>query len=79
MTRALKIIATIIFFLIWGQCQHGCQQGARSTGSGAGYAIVNIFGLLLLGAGIYGIWKYNSNKNSDDDSDNNDNHKLDKN
>jgi hypothetical protein len=74
MTRFLKILATIIFFLIWGQCQHGCQQGARSTGSGAGYALINIFGLVLLGAGIYGIWKYNSNKNED-----NDNHKLDKN
>ena len=74
MTRTLKIIATIIFFLIWGQCQHGYQQGARSTGSGAGYALVNIFGLVLLGAGIYGTWKYNSNKNED-----NDNNKLDKN
>ena len=74
MTKILKIIATIIFFLIWGQFQLGCQQGARSTGSGTGYALVNFFGLVLLGAGIYGIWKYKSNKNEDDD-----NHKLDKN
>jgi hypothetical protein len=73
MTKTLKIIATIIFCLIWGQLQHGCQQGARSTGSGAGYAMVNIFGLVLLVAGIYGIWKYNPNKSSD-----NDNQKLDK-
>ena len=73
MTKTLKIIATIVFFLIWGQLQRGCQQGARSTGSGAGYALVNIFGLVLLVAGIYGIWKYNSHKSSD-----NDNQKLDK-
>ena len=73
MTKFLKIVATIVFFLIWGQLQHGCQQGARSTGSGAGYALINIFGLVLLGAGIYGIWKYNPNKDNE-----NDNQKLDK-
>lgn len=73
MTNFLKIVATIIFILIWGQLQNGCQQGARSTGSGAGYVLMNIFGLVLLVAGIYGIWKYKPNE-----SDNNDNQKLDK-
>jgi len=59
MTNFLKILATFIFCLIWGQLQHGCQQGARLSGSGATYALMNIFGLVLLAAGIYGIWKYN--------------------
>lgn len=68
MRVAIKIVATIIFCLIWGQIQHGCQQGARSTGSGGGYAIVNIIGLILLIAGIVGIWKFNPDKlgNTDD-------------
>lgn len=74
MTKTLKIVATIVFILIWGQLQHGCQQGARASGSGAGYALMNVFGLVLLVAGIYGIWKYNPNKSSDSD-----NEKLDKN
>ena len=73
MTKFLKILATIFFLFIWGQLQHGCQQGARSTGSGIGYVLVNIIGLVLLTAGTYGIWKYNPNNNS-----NNDNQKLDK-
>jgi hypothetical protein len=73
MTKTLKIVATIVFCLIWGQLQHGCQQGARASGSGIAYALMNIFGLVLLVAGIYGIWKYNPNKSSD-----NDNQKLDK-
>ena len=73
MTTFLKIVATLVFFLIWGQLQSGCQQGARASGSGAGYALMNIFGLILLGAGIFGIWKYNPNKKT-----NSDNQKLDK-
>ena len=74
MTKILKITATIIFILIWGQIQNGCQQGARSTDSPVGYTLINIFGLVLLIAGIYGIWKYNPQKSNDDD-----NQKLDKN
>lgn len=73
MTKFLKIVATIVFCLIWGQLQHGCQQGAKASGSGAGYALMNIFGLVLLIAGIVGIWKYNPNKGNQ-----NDNQKLDK-
>jgi hypothetical protein len=73
MTKTLKIVATIIFCLIWGQLQHGCQQGARASDSGGGYALMNIFGLVLLVAGIYGIWKYNPDKGSDKG-----NEKLDK-
>lgn len=55
----LKIVATIIFFMIWGSIQGGCQAGARRSGSGVGYLLVNIFGMILLIAGIYGIWKFN--------------------
>lgn len=81
MTKTLKIVATIIFCLIWGSVQRGCQEGARQSaiqsggaaGAGIGYVLVNLFGLALLIAGIYGIWKYNPNKSSD-----NDNQKLDK-
>jgi hypothetical protein len=73
MTKFLKIVATIIFCMIWGQLQYGCQQGARASKSGAGYVLVNIFGLVLLVAGIYGIWKYNPSKSTE-----NDNQKLDK-
>jgi hypothetical protein len=73
MTKIFKIIVTIVFCLMWGQIQHGFQQGVRSTGSGLGFALVNIFGLALLVAGIYRIWKYNPKKSSD-----NDNPKLDK-
>jgi hypothetical protein len=68
MTKFLKILATFVFFLIWGQLQHGCQQGARTSGSGTAYVLMNIFGLILLGAGIYGIWKYNPNNNGDSDN-----------
>jgi hypothetical protein len=73
MTTFLKIVATIIFFMIWGQLQSGCQQGARASGSGAGYMLMNILGLVMLGAGTYGIWKYKPNIKNDSD-----NQKLDK-
>lgn len=73
MTKTLKIVTTIIFCLIWGQLQHGCQQGARASGSAGGNVLVNIFGLVLLVAGIYGIWKYNPDKGNKDN-----NQKLDK-
>jgi hypothetical protein len=68
MTKVIKIIVTIIFFMFWGQLQSGCLRGARSTGSGLGYAIMNILGLVSLFAGTYGIWKYvpESKKNNDD-------------
>ena len=68
----LKIVATIIFCMIWGSIQSGCQAATRN-GSGGGYVLVNIFGLILLVAGIYGIWKFNP-----DSVDSNDNQKLDK-
>jgi hypothetical protein len=68
MSKFLKIVATVIFLLIWGQLQHGCQQGAKSTGSGAGYMLANLIGLILLIAGIYGIWKYNPKSNDADNS-----------
>ena len=63
----LKIVATIIFCMIWGSIQSGCQAATRN-GSGAGYALVNIFGLILLVAGIYGIWKFNPDSVSNDDN-----------
>lgn len=70
----LKIIATIIFCMIWGSIQHGCQVATSQPGSsGAGYLLVNLFGLALLIAGIVGIWKYNPDKGKNDD-----NQKLDK-
>jgi len=73
MTKFLKILATIIFAMIWGQLQSGCNQGARSAGSPVATLFISIFGLVLLVAGIYGIWKYNPNKSID-----NDHQKLDK-
>ena len=68
----LKIVATIIFCMIWGSIQSGCQAATRN-GSGAGYLIVNIFGLVLLVAGIYGIWKFNPDTTNKDEG-----QKLDK-
>ena len=73
MTITLKIIATIIFILIWGQLQSGCHQGVRTSGSVIPDGLISIFGLITLVAAIYGIWKYNPNKSSD-----NNNQKLDK-
>ncbi len=81
MTKFLKIVATIVFFMIWGSIQRGCQEGARQTaiqhggadGTGIGYVLINLFGLALLIAGIVGIWKYNPKKGKNDD-----NQKLDK-
>lgn len=67
MTKTIKIIVTIIFCMFWGQLQSGCLAGARSTGSGLGYAIMNILGLVSLFAGIYGIWKYAPNNKKDID------------
>lgn len=72
MTVFLKLVMTIIFLFIWGQLQYGCQRGARASGSAVGYLLMNIFGLILLVAGIYGIWKYKPNKED------NSNQKLDK-
>lgn len=70
----LKIVVTIIFCGFWGSVQRGCQVGASQPGSsGIGYLLVNVFGLALLAAGIYGIWKFNPDKISDSD-----NQKLDK-
>lgn len=68
MTKFLKIVVTVVFLLIWGQLQHGCQQGAKSTGSGPGYMLANLFGLIFLIAGIYFIWKYNPNSNDNDNN-----------
>lgn len=66
MKAVLKIIATLVFCMIWGSIQRGCQDATRN-GSGGGYILVNIFGLILLIAGIYGIWKFNP-KNEDEDN-----------
>jgi hypothetical protein len=68
MTKFVKIIITLIFMIFWGQLQRGCQEGARSTGSGLGYALLNIFGLITLFAGLYGIWKYEPQKDVDSDN-----------
>jgi hypothetical protein len=69
MRKFLKISATFVYLLIWGQLASGCLEGAKSTGGGAGYAMANIFNLILLFGGIYGIWKFNptddSNKGDD--------------
>ena len=74
MTTFLKIVATIVFFLIWGSIQHGCQTATSQPGSsGIGYVLVNLFGLALLIAGLMGIWKYNPKKENEKD-----NSKLDK-
>ncbi len=74
MRKLLKIVATIIFCMIWGQLASGCLQGAKSTGGGAGFAMANIFNLIMLVGGVYGIWKFNPSENSDK----NDNIKLKK-
>ncbi len=73
MTTFLKIFISIIFCSFWGQFQSGCNAGARSTGSPLGMLFVNITGLVLLFAGLVGIWKYKPQK-----SDLNENQKLDK-
>lgn len=57
-----KILATIIFCMIWGSIQRGCQD-ATSEGSGSGYVIGNVIGLVLLFVGIYAIWKFNFEDN----------------
>ena len=74
MRKFLKILATIFFCLIWGQLASGCLKGAKSTGGGVGYAIANLFNLILLFGGIYGVWKFNP----DQKKDNNDNITLKK-
>ncbi len=71
MKNLYKAIATIIFFLFWGSFQRGCTEGAKSTAGGAGFAIANLLGLILLFVGIIVIWKYGSNKNRDTDNKNN--------
>jgi hypothetical protein len=66
----LKILATFMFLCFWGQLARGCQSGA----TGAMRALMSIFTLVLLGAGIYGIWKFIPNSFKKDDEI----HKLDK-
>ena len=52
MKNLYKALATIIFFLFWGSFQRGCTEGAKSTAGGAGFAIGNLLGLILLFVGI---------------------------
>ena len=70
MKNLYKAIATIIFFFLWGSFQRGCTEGAKFTAGGAGFAIANLLGLILLFVGIIVIWKYGSNKNRDTDNKN---------
>lgn len=65
MTKFLKIIATIIFLIIWSPMQNGCLQSAKKTESIPFHILMYLFGLFLLFAGIYGIWKYKPNKKND--------------
>ena len=67
MRTFIKILATLFFIMIWGQLASGCLQGAKSTGGGAVYAIMNICNLVLLFGGLYGIWKFNPDQNKDKD------------
>ena len=67
MRTFIKILATLFFIMIWGQLASGCLQGAKSSGGGAGYAIMNICNLVLLFGGLYGIWKFNPVQNKDKD------------
>ena len=55
MQIVIKIVVTILFFLFWGGLARGCQAG--TTGPMRG--LMSIFTLVLLGAGLFGIWKFN--------------------
>jgi succinate dehydrogenase/fumarate reductase cytochrome b subunit len=77
----LKIIATIIFLIIWGNIQRGCTDSSReiynqhrgADGTSFGHLFNILSGYALLFAGIYGIWKFNPNSKNNDE-----NQKLDK-